>query len=223
MGLSNLEIALWAAAFVGHLALLAVLLVRSRWHKFPVFTSLIAYQGAVTLALFLISRQGSQHTYFVAYWSLALGDYCFQVALVFEIARNVLRSVGTWVQDARTAFLLWSAVGTLLAAGLCLTITPPALSGLDLWEIRATLFTSLLTCELFLSISVAANRLGIPWRSHVMALGQGLVAWAAIAVAGDVATWRRGGVRSLFSSTKPVCMCIWAPCCCGSSLFGGQR
>ncbi len=204
MGLTNLEIALWAAGFVGHLALLAVLLVRSRWRKFPVFTSLIAYQGAVTLALFLISRHGSEHTYFVAYWSLALGDYCFQVALVFEIARNVLRSVGTWVQDARRAFLLWSAVGTLLAAGLCLTISPPALSGLDLWEVRATLFTSLLTCELFLSISVAANRLGIPWRSHVMALGQGLVAWAAIAVAGDVAHvatgWRKELV--LFDQTR---------------------
>lgn len=204
MGLTNLDIALWVAGFVGHLALLAVLLVRSRWRKFPVFTSLIAYQGAVTLVLFLISRQRSQHSYLVAYWSAALGDYCFQVALVFEIARNVLRSVGTWVREARTAFLLWSAVGTLLAAGLCLTITPPALSGLDLWEVRATLFTSLLTCELFLSISVAANRLGIPWRSHVMALGQGLVAWAAVAVAGDVAHvatgWRKELV--LFDQTR---------------------
>jgi len=204
MGLSTLDNALWAAGFVGHVALFAILLLRSRWRRFPVFTSLIAYQAAVTLALFLISRHGSRHTYFVAYWGLGLGDYCFQVALIFEIARNVLRSTGTWVRDARTAFLLWSAVSTLLAAGLCLTISPPAVRGLDLWEVRATLFTSLLTCELFLSISVAANRLGIPWRGHVMALGQGLVAWAAVAVTGDVAHVATGWRKELiiFDQTR---------------------
>lgn len=204
MGLSTLDNALWAAGFAGHVALFAVLLLRSRWRQFPVFTSLIAYQAVVTLALFLISQHGGRHTYFVAYWSLALGDYFFQVALIFEIARNVLRATGTWVQDARRAFLLWSAVGTLLAAGLCLTIAPPALKGLDLWEVRGTLFTSLLTCELFLSISVSANRLGIPWRSHVMALGQGLVAWAAIAVTGNVAHVATGWRKELviFDQTR---------------------
>lgn len=195
MGLSTLDNALWAAGFIGHVALFAVLLLRSRWREFPVFTFLIAYQAAVTLVLFVISRHWTHHTYFVTYWGLALGDYCFQVALIFEIARNVLRSAGPWVRDAQTGFLLWSAVGTLLAAGLCLTIRPPALRGLDLWEVRATLFTSLLTCELFLSISVVANRLGIRWQRHVMALGQGLVAWAAVAVTGDVAHvatgWRK--------------------------------
>ncbi len=187
MGLTILDNALWVAGFVGHVALLAVLLVRSRWRNFPVFTSLIAYQAAVTVTLFLVSRYGSRHAYFLWYWILALGDYIFQVALIFEIARDVLHSTGTWVRDARMGFLFWSAVGMLLAAGLCLNISPPTTKGLDLWEMRATLFTSLLTCELFLSISTSANRLGLPWRSHVMALGQGLVAWAIIAVIGDVA------------------------------------
>jgi len=187
MGLTNLENALWAAGFVGHVALLAVLLKRSRWRNFPVFTLLIAYEAGVTVALFLISRYGSRHAYFLGYWVLALGDYIFQVALILEIARNVLRSTGTWIRDARKWFLFWSAVGILVAAGLCLTISPPAAKGLDLWEMRATLFTSLMTGELFLAVSAAANRLGLPWRSHVMSLGQGLVAWAIFAVLGDVA------------------------------------
>ncbi len=195
MGITALENVLWAAGFVGHVALLTVLFARSRWRTFPVFTSMIAYQLIETLVLFLISRYGSRHNYFVAYWILALGDYSLQVALVFEIARYVLRPTGTWVQEARTAFLLWSGAGMLLAAGLCQTISPPAMRGLDLWEMRATLFTSLLTCELFLSVSFAANRLGLQWRSHVMTLGQGLAAWASIAVVGDVAHvatgWRK--------------------------------
>ena len=53
MGLTVLDNALWVAGFVGHVALLAVLLVRSRWRNFPVFTSLIAYQAAVTVTFIL--------------------------------------------------------------------------------------------------------------------------------------------------------------------------
>jgi len=174
MGLTNLENALWVAGFAGHVALLAVLLIRSRWRKFPVFTLLIAYEAVVTVVLFVISRYGSRHSYFLGYWVLALGDYVFQVALIFEIARDVLRSTGTWIRDARKWFLFWSTMGILIAAGLCLTISPPATKGLDLWEMRATLFTSLMTCELFLSVSAAANRLGLPWQSHVMSLDKGL-------------------------------------------------
>jgi len=67
MGLTILDNALWVAGFVGHVALLAVLLVRSRWRNFPVFTSLIAYQAAVTVTLFLVSRYGSRQAYFLWY------------------------------------------------------------------------------------------------------------------------------------------------------------
>ena len=197
MNVTTLQNVLWAAGFIGHVALLAVLLGRSRWRTFPLFTSMIAYQIMVSLALFLISRYGSHHAYFLGYWILALGDYAFQVALVFEIARHVFRPAGTWVRDTRRDLVLWSATGTLFAAGLCFALSPPAVKGLDLWVFRATLFTSLLTCELFVSVSAAANRLALRWRSHVMTLGAGLAAWAVIAVLGDVAHFATGWRKEL--------------------------
>ena len=192
MSTTTLQNVLWAAGFFGHAALLAVLFARSRWRTFPIFTFLIAYQVGVSLALFFISRYASHHAYFLGYWITALGDYIFQVALVFEIARHVFRSTGTWVRDARKDLVLWSATGTVLAAALCFALSPPAVRGLDLWEFRATLFTSLLTCELFVAVSAAANRLALRWRSHVMTLGAGLAAWAVIAVIGDVAHFATG-------------------------------
>ena len=198
MSTTTLQNMLWAAGFLGHAALLAVLFGRSRWRVFPIFTSMIAYQIGVSLALFLISRYGSHHAYFLGYWILALGDYGFQVALVFEIARHVFRSTGTWVRAAGKDVLIWSTTGTLVAAGLCFALSPPAVKGLDLWEFRATLFTSLLTCELFVSVSSAANRLGLRWRSHVMTLGAGLAAWAVIAVVGDVAHFANGWRKDFF-------------------------
>jgi hypothetical protein len=189
---------LWAAGFVGHLTLLTVLVTRRRVREFPVFSLFIAYVAMRTVVLFLIMRHGSLHAYKLGYWILSPGDYAFQIARIFEMARNVLRPTGTWVQDARTAFLLWSAVGTLIAFGLSLAIAPPEAKGLDLWTARATVFTSLLTCATFLAMSSAANRLGLLWRSRVMALGQGLTAWALFALFGNLVHlaggWRHGFV-----------------------------
>ena len=186
---------LWAAGFLGHVALVVVLLLKRRVRQFPVFTTLIAFHAFVTVLLFLISRHGSRHDYFVAYWSAAFFDYAFQIALIFEIARIVLRPTGTWVSDARRSFLLWSALGLFLAATFATSLGSPYAKGLDLWEERVTLFTSLLTCELFAAMIVTANRLGLQWRSHVVALGQGLTLWALLNLGSDVlhvlAGWKR--------------------------------
>ncbi len=187
MNLTILDNLLWAAGFIGHVALLFVLLVRRRWREFPVFTAMVAYQAMVTAVLFLISRYSSRHAYFLAYWTLAFGDYSLQIAIVFEMARTVLRPTGTWVSDARRAFLLWSVAGLVLAGAVAITIGPPAARGLDLWEVRTTLFTDVLTLEVFLAMTAAANRLGLQWRSHVMALGQGLTAWAVTGLLRDIA------------------------------------
>lgn len=186
MSPTALDNALWAAGFLGHVVLLSVLASRERWKEFPVFSAMIAYQAVLSVALFTILRQGSQHVYFLAYWISALVDYAFQVALIFEIARAVLRPTNTWVQDARASFLGWSALGVALATAVVYFIGPSSSKGLALWAVRGTLFNSVLQLELFLSMSAAANRLGLPWRSHVMSLGQGIAAVAVIGVLSDI-------------------------------------
>ncbi len=187
MNLTILDNVLWAAGFLGHVALLLVLGVRGRWRTFPVFTSVTAYQAAVSLVLFAASRLGGEHAYDVVYWTAAAGSFAFQIALIYEIASIVLRPTGTWVRDARRSFLLWSGTGVLVALGAAGAVTPSASSSLSTWEVRGVLFTSLLTCEVFLAMSAAANRLGLQWRSHVMALGQGLTVWALISLMSDAA------------------------------------
>jgi hypothetical protein len=166
--LQALDSILWGAGFIGHLALLFVLVARRRLGDFPVFASLIGYKILTSILLFSLWRFGTSHAYYLGYWMLSPGDYALQIAIIFEMARHVLRPTGTWVQDARTNFLLWSASGIVIAAILSLAITPPEAKGLDLWSVRATVFTSLLTCATFLAMSAAANRLGLPWNSHVM-------------------------------------------------------
>jgi hypothetical protein len=187
MNLTRLDDILWAASFVGHAALLFVLLWRGRWRTFPIFSLMIGYQIIVTISLFLTYRYGTRHGYTVGYWTAAAADFFFQLAIIFEMARQVLRPTGTWVRDARKSFLGWSALGVLVALGMAFSVKPTASSTLSLLEIRSILFTSLLTCEVFLAMIFAANRLGLPWRSHVMALGQGLTVWSLVAMLGTAA------------------------------------
>ena len=192
MNFTLLENVLWAAGFAGNLTLLAVLLIKHRVRSFPVFGVYIAYQVVETATLYQVARGHSHHAYFLAYWAFAAGDYVGQIAVIFEMARDVLRPTGSWVKDARRSFLFWSAMGTLAAGGFASAITPPQRNGLELWAIRSSLFTSFLTCEVFLAMSTAANRLGLQWRNHVMTLGQGLTFWASIALVVDVAHYATG-------------------------------
>lgn len=183
---SLIENVIWATTFSGEVSLIAILFWRGRWREYPIFTALTGYEVCVTILLFSVSHFGSRHAYFLAYWITAFADYAFQVVLIVEIARAVLSPTGGWVRDAWRPFLVWSALGTALAAGLAFTIGASGAKGFDLWQVRVSVFTSLLTCELFLAMTAAANRLGLQWRSHIMAIGQGLTVWAAAALIGDL-------------------------------------
>jgi uncharacterized protein YacL len=208
MNLSVLDDVFWAAGFIGHAALLIVLLIRRQLRKFPIFTCLIGYQALDTIALFLVSRYGTHHGYAVTYWTADVIDFLFQLALIFEIARVVLRPTRTWVRDARSSFILAGAIGAAIALILSLTVKPLSPSTLGIWEIRENLFTALLDCELFLAMLYASNRLGLEWRNHVMGLAQGLTAWAFGAVVSDMAHIILGWSRE-FLILDHLLMCLY--------------
>jgi hypothetical protein len=173
---------LWAAGFIEHAALLVVLLVRGRWKTFPVFTVLIGFNAFRTMLLFAIYTYGSDQTYKVVYWIASFLDLALQVAIVFEIARVVLKPTGTWVQDARRMFLLSGIIGAIFAAIIAYIINPTAASNLGFWTEKGSLFSAMLTVELFVSMAFASTRLGLVWSSHVMRIGQGLAVWAIAAL-----------------------------------------
>ena len=185
MNLSLLDNALWAASLVGHVALLCILLAKGRARQFPIFTSMIGFQVLETITLYFVYSHGSKLWYARLYWSAVLVDFLLQIGLVLELARSVLRPAGTWVRDVRKQFALYALVGVLVAAALAWFVSPPSPSALDAWEVRGNLFTSLLICELFVAMAMTSNRLGLGWRSHVIAVGQGLTAWVTVAMVVD--------------------------------------
>jgi hypothetical protein len=185
MNFSLIDNVLWAAGVLGAAALLTVLVYRRRSAAFPFFTGWMAFQVALSGLLFFVYRHGSSPLYAKIYWISVPLDFLLQLAVVFEIAAIVLRPTGTWLRDARTHFWTMGAAGVIPAAVVACLVHPSALSSLDAWEVRGNLFTSMITCELFLAMLIASNRLGLHWRNHVMGLGKGLTAWALISFSVD--------------------------------------
>lgn len=163
----------WALGFVCDIAMLVTLVMRRRYEKFPIFTAYFVIIFFETIVNFAIYMSNNVWVYRYQYYGFLLVDYAFQLAIIFEIARIVLRPTGTWVRDARTMFLGLGLTGAVLAAAISWWITPPGRSPWVVWPLRANLFTSLLTCELFVTMSFTARHLGLGWRNHVMALAQG--------------------------------------------------
>jgi hypothetical protein len=182
MNPSALGVSLWASVTLGHVCLLTVLVVRQRWKKFPVFTAFVGFHVVLSLLLFEIYRCSSRFWYARVYWSADLLEFALQLGVIGEIAWIVMRPTGTWVRDAKKQFLLWGAAGILLAAALPWLVTPPAATLLDRLEVRGNLFTSLAICELIAAVTRTSRSLGLGWRNHVMALGNGWTAWAVAAI-----------------------------------------
>jgi hypothetical protein len=174
--LSKIE---WIAASTASAILLLVMMVRGRWRQFPILAVWLAFQTLRTLALATAYSRNSRSWYTHVYWAGLWIDFALQLGVVIEIARIVLRPTGTWVRDARGRFAAGGLAGILVAGLFAWFVSP---SGYFAWLTRDNLFTSMVICELFVVMSLTANRLGLGWRSHVMAVGQGLTAWSSLMV-----------------------------------------
>lgn len=185
MNLSPLDFALWVANFLGEAVLFSILIYRGRWREFPVFTVLIGFEAAVPAVQYLIFLRGYRVWYTRIYWTYALLDFALQLGVVWEIARIVMRPTGTWFRDARKQFLLGGAAGILMAAALPWLVSPPAATLLHRLEVRGNLFTALVICELIAVVTRTSKSLGLGWRNHVMALGNGWTVWAVVCILVD--------------------------------------
>jgi hypothetical protein len=175
----------WAVGSCGEVVLTTILICKGRWRSFPAFSALVALPLLTSLVLLPMARLHALNPYGDVYAAFSVCNFLLQLAVVFEIARVVLRPTGTWVRDARKQFILSGAAGTTVALALACMVSPPAPSQVEVLELRGDLFTSLLVFELFVAVSLASNRLGLGWRNHIMAISQGFTIWSVVATLVD--------------------------------------
>ena len=190
--LSLLEVALWVANSILSLVLVFVLFFKRRWRVVPWFTAWMSYSLLYALSCFLDYRLGSGQSYKLVYWIGALGDFLLQIAVVGEIARSALTHQGRWVEGVRAAVLPVAVTGSVIAALLTLLVTPAASNLLDGLAARASLFSTILVCFLFVAIVRATQNLGLDWRGFVARESFGLTIWTLGAFITDSlhAYWR---------------------------------
>ena len=182
MQLTGLDLFFWAAGLLGHMVLLCVLLLRRRAAQFPFFTGLIGANIVRTLVLYTALHHGPKLAYFYTYWSLALVDLALQLCVAFEITSMVFRPLGTWAPDVRHRSLWLVCGSTVIASGLTWLASPPTNTWRQLIVIRGSLFAAALMGELFVGMTALSVSLGLPWRTHVARIAQGLGVYSIVTI-----------------------------------------
>ncbi len=182
MHLTSLDLLFWAAGFLEHLGLLFTLVYRRRAKSFPFFTALITLNVVRTIVLYFVLKLGTTGDYFYSYWSLALLDTLLELCIVYEIAGRVFRPMGAWARDVRSSFLWMVSLSVAVALGLSWLASPPAHTWMQAVVTKGTLCAAALMSELFVLMMALSVSAGLPWRTHVAKIAQGLGAYSLISV-----------------------------------------
>jgi hypothetical protein len=214
--LTGLDFVLWALTVLEDFVLLAVLWRCKRAVQFPVFTALIAFDVVRSIALYLTFRFGTQLSYFYAFWTLAFVDITLQLGIVYEVAGHVFRPLGAWAQDVRRSFLILSGASVLVASALTWLAAPPTPLLRKAIVIRGNFFSSALMGELFVTMVALAVTIGLPWRTQVARLAQGLGVYSIFGVVTEAAHTYIGTngtaymlVSHIRISLYCICMAYW--------------
>jgi hypothetical protein len=114
------------------------------------------------------------------YFTVMVLDYLFQLLIILEIGRNVLRP-----SKRSLPFRLWPVVtgGILICAILAATFSPQTQSSSNTAGLlRVTLGLAILKLLLFAGMAGFAQFLGITWRSRVLQLASALAFYGAVSL-----------------------------------------
>jgi hypothetical protein len=182
MHLKGLDFFFWVAGFAGHVVLLFVLLWRKRALKYPIFATLIGMNVVRTIVLYCVLGFGDQNQYFYTYWSLTMVDAVLQLLVVYEMAANTLRPMGTWARDVKGSFVVLISLSLAIAVGLTWLASPPTRLWRQTVVIKGNFFAEVCMSELFVGILVLSVTAGLPWKTHAARISLGLGAYSMIEV-----------------------------------------
>lgn len=186
MSLSGFDRFVWAATFCGHILLLVVLFARRRAGMFPAFTAFVAENICTTVILYFALHYLSLVAYRRSYFSLGVADEILQIFVFWELAVHVFCPTGVWARDVRRTFLGLVCASTLVSLSLTWLARPTARLPIQTFILRSNFFSAALLSELFVGMMVLSVTAGLPWKTHVARIAQGLGAYSLACVATDI-------------------------------------
>jgi hypothetical protein len=217
LDLTGVDRLIWALSFLGHCVLLAVLIFRRRFANLPVFTAFVVMNIVRTIVLYFALRHGKDQ-YFNAYWRLGIVDVAVQLLLAYELASHVFKPLGAWAPDVRRSFILLIGGSILIASLLTWLAVPPTKTLRLAIALRGNFFASVLMTEIFVAMMALSVALGLPWRTHVARVAQGLGIYSFTGTLIDAAhgyTGTHRGVKvfavlsTLQTGFYVVCLTYW--------------
>ena len=204
----------WAATFANYLLLFFVLIVRRRARSFPAFTAYVTFLALYSAIEFVTLNHLALATYRDIFYSLQILDECIQILVFYELAVHVFCPTGAWARDVRRAFLSLVAASAGVAFLLSWIAQPPAPLRVQTFILRADFFSSLLMCELFVGSVVLAATVGLPWKTHVARIAQGLGAYSLFGLAIDIGVTPMGitANTTVFAALMRAQKLIWIAC-----------
>ncbi|HVN93963.1 MAG TPA: hypothetical protein VMT38_09710 [Terracidiphilus sp.] len=172
---------LWTLTFAALLVLLVVLLGRERAQRFPLFTTSIAMMAVLLLTTQLLLSRLPRFTGTEIFLVLSNLDTLIGLLVLVELARRSFRGLGKigWTVGTLVVLLIgvvvlllwghWPAWKTLTASSELATIRL-----MDLAVDKGILFSSVLTVELGVLVTLLGRRYGAGWRSHAQQIMIGL-------------------------------------------------
>jgi hypothetical protein len=113
-------------------------------------------------------------------------DEALQLAVLYEIAVRVFCPLGVWARDTRRPVITLVVSGVLIAMSLTWLSAPVTRTAVQAVILRENFFSSALMSELFVGIVVLSATAGLPWKTHVARIAQGLGAYSLICVGKDI-------------------------------------
>ena len=206
---------LWLTGFALNLGLLAVLLHKRRFQKFPWFTLLIAQDALQTIVLFGVHRYPAINFY--TYWGFEALDALLHLLVLYEVGRLLLAQCGMSI--AGVARRYWSFLLVLvgvLVAFVCLTPSSPRLA-VEV-ALRISQMSSICVGGVTSLLILATFFFGLRFRIHAQAVLYGLALYmfgklwvhTLLLLLGNLQQW-----SALEVSLKPVyhlTLLIWIAC-----------
>lgn len=187
MHFSGWDNALWGAGVLGELSLFLVLLRAKSYRTFPIFFIWITVVVVLEPTFYWFSHHLSAEEYYRTFFALSIPQYLLEIAVLFEIAREVLSPVRKSLPRGILSLFLVSVVLIgIIAFWIAARLNAATLSDPRAYTVLSTT-VAILRLTTFSLIAAFSQLLGLTWKNHVMQLASGLAFYAAISLAVELA------------------------------------
>lgn len=169
---------IWAAGVLGHLLLLAVLLVRKRGARFPWFTLLILFYLVRSVGLVAALHFSGRPASLLATMIIDLTDILLQFAVLAELTSAGLRPLGVFRRITLPLLLLSSGVVVVLR------LAPAGRTTVSVVLILCHFLLSVLMVEWAMVLAFLVRPMRLSWRSYVAVITFGFGGYSAALLAG---------------------------------------